>query len=340
MRILITGVTGFAGGHLAELLAAAGERDLHGVSRSAVWPIPLAHLERHVHLHAADLADLERVESLLRDVQPDQIYHLAGYAAAGASFAEPQAAWFGNVGVAHALFDALNRSHLRPRIVFVSSALIYAPPDSPRAALDEAAPIAPLNPYAESKAAADRLAEEAATVHGFDVVRVRPFNHIGPRQSPQFAVASFAQQLARIELGLAPPRLETGDLTARRDFTDVRDMVQAYRLVMKHGVSGQVYNAGSGIAISVAEIVDRLRLLCRVPVEVVTAADRLRPSDAPVLIADATRLRRLTGWRPAIPLEQTLADTLEFWRAVERGDSTPAAQSPTLPAIPHHEPPP
>jgi GDP-4-dehydro-6-deoxy-D-mannose reductase len=325
MPTLITGITGFVGGHLAERLLAGGDVDLHGVNRSGQWPTHLRHIAGRVTLHAADLADPASTESLLRNVQPDQIYHLAGYAAVGESFREPQNAWTNNVSVARALLEAVVRCGRQPQILFVSSALIYGAPPRPDFPVDEHAPYEPQSPYAESKLAADRLAAEFAETHGLDLVRVRPFTHIGPRQSTRFAIASFARQLARIELGLDLPRLKTGDLSAQRDFTDVRDIVRAYALLMAQGVRGEAYNAGSGVAVSIASLLDQLRSMCPVPVEVVTQADRLRPTDAPVLVADCNKLRRATGWTPEIPLSQTLRDTLDFCRIAER-DGPPEAQ--------------
>jgi GDP-4-dehydro-6-deoxy-D-mannose reductase len=317
MPTLITGITGFVGGHLAEHLLAGGAEQLHGVNRSGLWPVHLKHIAHRAVLHATDLADPRSVEAILRSVQPDRIFHLAGYAAVGESFREPKNAWTNNVSVARALLESVVRWGRKPRILFVSSALIYGPPPRPDCPVDEHTPFQPQSPYAESKLAADRLAAEFADSHGLDLVRVRPFTHIGPRQSPKFALASFARQLARIELGLTPPRLETGDLSAQRDFTDVRDIVRAYALLMAHGVRGEVYNAGSGVAVSIAHLLDQLRSMSPVHVEVVTQAERLRPSDAPVLVADCTKLRRATGWSPEIPLPQTLRDTLDFCRVAE-----------------------
>jgi GDP-4-dehydro-6-deoxy-D-mannose reductase len=315
MRILITGVTGFAGSYLAEALLADGV-ELHGTSATADVVLPQS-LQDRIAIHVGDLTNAEHLSSLLHTVNPQQIYHLAGYAAAGQSFQEPEAAWLGNATLTERLFESVMKWGQSPRILHVSSALIYAPTDPPDRPLDESAPIDPKSPYAASKAAADRLAEDYARVRGLDIVRVRPFNHIGPRQSPQFAVGTFAQQLARIEAGKAPPRLETGDLTARRDLTDVRDMVRAYVALMKKGVRGEAYNVGSGSAVSMAHVLDLLRAECRIPVEVVTQASRLRSADVSVLVADSTKVRRATGWSPRIPLQQTLRDTLDYWRRRE-----------------------
>lgn len=316
MRILVTGATGFVCGHLTELLLATGGAEVHGVARRAAWPAELAHLSDRVRLHAIDLTDQSRIEPVLHDVRPEQIYHLAGYAHTGQSFREPDAAWAGNVGATRALFDAVAAWGGSPRVVAVTSGMIYGGNERPDAPCDESAPLQPTSPYATSKAAADLLAYQVSRWPGLDVVRVRPFNQIGPRQSPQFAVASFARQLARIERGEQPPRLEVGDLSGARDFTDVRDMADAYRRVMESGVRGEAYNAASGVAVRIGDVLDELRGLCRCKVDVVTATERLRPSDAAVLTGDSEKLRQLTGWRPKYTLQQTLRDTFDYWRGV------------------------
>src|SRR5262245_16349978 len=268
MRILITGVTGFVGSHLAEAIRAGAE--LHGTSLTPGWAPDISHLSRRVALHVGELTDSSYVERVLRAIEPEQIYHLAGFASAGQSFQDSAAAWAGNLTVTQTLLNAVANTGRQPRILHVSSALIYAAPNPPNQPISEAAPLDPKSTYAKSKAAADRIEEQFARERGLDIVRVRPFNHIGPRQSPQFAAASFAQQLARIERGLAPPRIETGDLSTQRDLTDVRDIVRAYIALIKDGVRGEAYNAGSGTAVSMARVLDLLRAECPVPVEVVT----------------------------------------------------------------------
>lgn len=320
MRILVTGVTGFVGGHLAEELLAAGGAELHGIARRGTWPAEWQHLAGRVTLHAADLCDGTCLEAVLHAVAPDQVYHLAGYAQTGQSFREPDAAWAGNLTATRTLYDAVIRWGGRPRIVYVSSGLIYSTAEGPGQPVDEETPFRPVSPYAASKAAADLLSYQMTRHPGLDIVTVRPFNQIGPRQSSQFAVGSFARQLACIERGQSEPRLETGDLSPRRDLTDVRDMAEAYRLAMDAGQTGEAYNAGSGVAVAMQEVVDGLCDLCLRRVEVVKKADRLRPADAAVIVADATKLRSATGWEPRYTLRQTLRDTLDYWRdAVGRG---------------------
>ncbi len=238
MRVLITGVTGFAGGYLAEALLERGTPDLVGASRRGEWPAEWAHLRGRLDLRALDLTDAAAVTRLLRKIQPNQIYHLAGYAQVGRSFREPRAAWESNLSATLNLYEAAVAWGGRPRILYVSSGLIYGDPEDADQLLDERSPLRPASPYAVSKAAADLAGYQQARAGALEIVRVRPFNHIGPRQSPEYAVASFSQQIAAIAQGKRPPVMETGDLTSRRDLTDARDMVQAYLLLMERGRPG------------------------------------------------------------------------------------------------------
>jgi GDP-4-dehydro-6-deoxy-D-mannose reductase len=312
MRNLVTGVTGFAGGHLTEALLARGE-EVVGVSRRAAWPAEWRHLAGMADFRSCDFA-AAAVEAVLHAVQPERIYHLAGYAQTGRSFQEPEAAWSGNLGATRALYEAVLRWGGQPRILFVGSGLVYGDADTPGQMFDENCLLRPTSPYAASKAAADLVSYEFARAPGLDIVRARPFNHIGPAQSSEFAVAHFCKQVAAITLGHAAPVLETGNLAPRRDLTDVRDVVRAYILLMERGRSGEAYNIGTGQTFAMQEVVDRLVGLSGVTVEVRQRPDLVRAADAAASRADAGKLRRETGWAPALSLEQTLRDTLEFWR--------------------------
>jgi GDP-4-dehydro-6-deoxy-D-mannose reductase len=312
MRNLVTGVTGFAGGHLAEALLARGEA-VAGVGRRAEWPAGWRHLAGAVDLRACDLGDGAKLEALLREVRPDRVYHLAGYAHTGRSFKEPDAAWAGNLGATRSLYDAVARWGGRPRVLFVGSGLIYGDADAPGQSFDEGCLLRPTSPYAASKAAADLLSYQVTRVPGLDVVRARPFNHVGPAQSPEFAVANFCKQVAAIGLGLARV-LETGNLAPRRDLTDVRDVVGAYILLMERGRAGEAYNIGSGRTFAMQDVVDRLLAVSGVAAEVRERSDLVRAIDTAAVRADAAKLRRETGWAPALSLDQTLRDTLEYWR--------------------------
>lgn len=320
MRVLITGITGFAGGHLTEALLAEGSAEVFGVSRRAVWPDEWRDLAGRVQLRNCDLSDATSTSAVVREVQPDQVYHLAGYANAGRSLQEPEAAWAGNLTATLTLYDAIRRWGGRPRILYVGSGLIYGDPSEPDRGLDEDCPLRPVNPYAASKAAADLASYQYTRFPGLDIVRVRPFNHVGPRQSPQYAVAHFAKQVAAIEQRLQPPLLETGNLSALRDLTDVRDTVTAYRLLMDKGRTGEAYNVASGEARSMQEVVDHFLNLARVRVEVRQQPRLLRASESAAVRGNAGKLRGEVGWRPRFTLDQTLADTLTYWReTLERG---------------------
>ncbi len=313
MRVLITGITGFVGGHLVERLEAAGRHTLFGLSRDSSWPAALAHLNAKAELHAVDLLDSPRLYAVLKETRPEWIVHLAGYANTGASFQEPDACWRDNLDATRSLYDAVGRSGLAPRILFASTGLIYGEPDDPDQPCSERTTLKPASPYAASKAATDLLSYQYARSGGIDIVRIRLFNQIGPRQSPDYAVGNFARQIAAIEAGRQPPRIETGDLSSRRDLTDVRDTVAAFPLLLEKGIKGEAYNAGRGDTHTMQSVLDRLLALAKVEVEVVQKPQR--KADTAVTRADAGNLRAATGWSPRIPLEQSLADILDYWRS-------------------------
>jgi GDP-4-dehydro-6-deoxy-D-mannose reductase len=305
MRCLITGVTGFVGRHLAAALTAAGHECV-GVARD---PGPLA-----IPVHTADLIDPAATEAVLRAVRPEWVFHLAGYADNGRSYREPAAAWEGNLGVTRNLYDAIARTGLRPRILYVSSGLGYGDAGPGEHVCTEETPLRPASPYAASKAAADLLSYQQTRSPGLDVVRVRPFNQIGPGQSADYAVANFARQIVLIERGQASAVEVRGDLSARRDLTDVRDMVRAYVRLLEVGRTGEVYNAGSGRTYVMQDILDRLIARSGVPVKVEERMDTSRKADTSVTRADTRKLREATGWEPAYSLDQTLGDVLADWR--------------------------
>jgi GDP-4-dehydro-6-deoxy-D-mannose reductase len=319
-RNLVTGATGFAGCFLCDALLARGEVVL-GLSRRAAWPDQWPHLRR-AELLACDLCDGTAIEAVLRRARPARIYHLAGYAAVGASFREPDAAWDGNLTATRRLCEAVARWGGSPRLLFVGSGLVYGPGQEAGRPLDEQAPLLPDTPYAASKAAADLTCYQLTHSAGLDIVRARPFNHIGPYQSPEFALPNFVRQVVAIERGQAPPVLEVGNLTTQRDLTDVRDMVAAYLLLAERGVRGEAYNIGSGQSYSMQTVLQRLLALAGLKVEVRQRSDLLRPSEPAAVRVDAGKLRRETGWQPRYTLEQSLADTLEACRRTARNQAS------------------
>jgi GDP-4-dehydro-6-deoxy-D-mannose reductase len=313
MKVLITGITGFVGGHLAERLVGAGHT-LAGIGRSATWPYRLEHFAGTAELHAVELCEGPRVEEVVKHVRPDWLIHLAGYANTGGSFREPGACWRDNLDATRSLYDAVVRAGVRPRILYVSTGLIYGEPDTPDAACDERTTLKPASPYAASKAAADLLSYQYTRSPGLDIVRVRLFNQIGPRQSADYAVANFARQIAAVEMRKQEPVMETGDLSAHRDITDVRDMVAAFPLLLEKGKSGEAYNAGRGETFRIQDLLDRLLALSTAAIEVRQKVEPGRKADTTITRADTSKLRAATDWAPHIALDQTLTDILADWR--------------------------
>jgi GDP-4-dehydro-6-deoxy-D-mannose reductase len=319
MRALVTGVSGFVGGHLAEHLLQADDQVV-GLSSSGRWPDALAHLAARVRLERCDLADAtdERLGELIARKQPEVVYHLAAQANPQASVADPRGTWALNLGGTLNLLEAVRASGQRPRVVLVGSGVCYGNPAPEHLPVTEDCPLRPNNPYAASKAAADLLGIQYVLAHGLDVVMVRPFNHSGPRQTPNYVLGGLARQVAEVEAG-RKGRVEVGNLEVVRDFTDVRDVVRAYRLLASRGTAGEVYNLGSGAGTRLADALATLKGLATTPIEVFVDPARVRPVDQPLLVADPSKLRDATGWAPRIPIEQTLRDMLDSWREHVRG---------------------
>jgi GDP-4-dehydro-6-deoxy-D-mannose reductase len=314
MRVLITGATGFVGGHLAEHLVASGDLVV-GLSASGRWPPGLEPLGRSVRLERCDLTEIgqDDLADLVRRKQPEAIYHLAAQANPQASLADPRGTWALNLGGTLNLLEAVKASGTQPRVVLVGSGVCYGNPAPEHLPVTESCPLRPNNPYAASKGAADLLGIQHFLAHGTNVVMVRPFNHAGPRQSDAYVLSSLARQVAEVEAG-RKPRVEVGNLDVVRDFTDVRDIVRAYRLLAERGVAGEIYNLGTGRDDSLRRMLEMLRALARVSIEVYIDPERVRPVDQPLLLADASKLRSATAWEPQYSIEQTLADMLEFCR--------------------------
>ncbi len=316
MRALITGINGFVGGHLADYLLAQGTYELWGLVRSPER-IPTA-LAGRVDFVTADLNDAEATTRALLTVRPALIFHLAGQPFVPESFRDPAGTLSTNTLGALHLFLTLIEYRLQARVLVVGTNEEYGairPEDLP---IDEDTPLRPANPYGVSKAAQSLLAQQYVLSHGLDIVRVRPFTHIGPRQNERFVTAAFARQIARIELGLQPPLVQVGNLSAQRDLTDVRDMVRAYALTAEHGEAGAVYNIGSGQAVMIRELLDMLLAASTTHVEVRLNPELMRPIDIPLVVCDNRRVRERTGWAPRIPLRQTLHDILDHWRVTVR----------------------
>ena len=314
--VLVTGVDGFAGSHLSELLLQK-RYEVHGTIRKEI-PDPRAELRPEVVCHPVDLLDRERVAEVVARVRPAFVFHLAALSSPAASWEDPAATITNNVGGQANLLDALVRVSPKARVLVVGSTDEYGRVAGRNRRLNEDTELRPLSPYAVSKVAQDYLALQYYLSRELSCVRVCPFNHAGPRQAPQFAVASFAQQIARIELG-KQTRLKVGNLKARRDFTDVRDMAAAYLLALTKGKAGDVYNLGSGKAVALGEILKTLTGMSKSKIQLERDPTRTRVAEAEVYVCDPRRFQRLTGWKPKITLERTLRDTLNYWRRCEAG---------------------
>lgn len=261
-----------------------------------------------------DLTDADLVNRTVEHHQPDHIVHLAAQSYVPKSHAAPAETILNNVGGTVNLLEACRRLDLPVRILVVSSGEIYGHVDPEQMPINEEFPFRPQNPYAVSKVTQDMLGFQYHAAYGMDIVRARPFNHIGPGQSRRFVVATFANQVAEAEVGHVEPVILTGNLEARRDFLDVRDVVRAYRLLLEMGHSGDVYNVASGKPVAIQSILDWFIANASRPLRSELDPARARPSDTPIVAGDASKLGAVTGWTPQISLEQSLQDTLNWER--------------------------
>jgi len=310
--VLITGITGFAGSHLAERLVADGV-EVHGFAFEEP-PFPnLASVASDVRVHRGDITSLEDLRAAMRTAKPDVVLHLAGQAVPTLAAQDPVAAVRVNVLGTAAVLAALSE---RPEsaLVLASSGDVYGTPE--RSPVTEDAAIAPTNPYAATKVAAEALARELGDREGRAVVILRPTNQIGPRQHPALAASAFAKQIAEAEVGRDEPVVRHGSLDARRDFLDVRDMADAYARAAEIREPGaQVFNVGTGRAVGIDEILTTLIRLARIPIRAELDPARVRAGVAPALALDASRFRARTGWEARTPLATSLRDLLDYWRA-------------------------
>jgi GDP-4-dehydro-6-deoxy-D-mannose reductase len=288
-------------------------------STGEVWGCDLSGTRLSYHspllrLLAADLRDPLAVHQVVEQCRPDYIYHLAGQAFVGDSWSHPWDTLETNLRAQVNLLEAVVASGLRPRILVVGSADEYGRTLLADGLIDESFPLQPDSPYGVSKVGQDLLGLQYFLSYQLPIIRVRPFNHIGPRQSVKFVAADFASQIAAIEAGHQPAVIRVGNLAAGRDFTDVRDTVRAYALLLERGEPGEVYNIGTGVSHRIQDLLEVLLSLGRVPIQVEPDAARLRPNDLPNLVCDAGRLRRRTGWEPRFTFESSLRDLLDYER--------------------------
>ena len=313
-RVLVTGVTGFAGSHLVDYMLERGDAEIWGIQRWRSRTENIEHLRGSMKLVECDLRDAESTRDTIEQIKPDWIFHLAAQSFVPTSWKAPTESLTTNVlGQLH-LFEACRRLGLKPRIQVACSSEEYGMVHEDELPIKETNPLRPLSPYAVSKVAQDMLAYQYFMSYQTDVVITRGFNHEGPRRGPVFVASDFAKQIADIERGLKPPVIHVGNLEARRDFTDVRDMVRAYWLAVTKAKPGEVYNVATGSGITIQDLLDRLLALSGAKVRVEEDPDRMRPSDVLRLIGDASKFRRDTGWAREVPFDQTLRDLVSYWR--------------------------
>lgn len=316
-KILITGISGFAGSHLFEHLLKDDRNKIFGTFYSQNSLINLGDNKEKATLFKVDLQNESEVKKLISETKPDEIYHLAALASAAKSFSTPKEIVTNNISSQINVLEEVVKNKLSNcRVLVVSSAEVYGDVRAEYLPIDENTPFNPTNSYAVSKLAQDFLGRQYFLSYGLKAIRVRPFNHIGPRQSPDFVVSAFTKKIAEIEKGKRKPIFPAGNLTAKRDFTDVRDMVKAYVMIMEKGEAGDVYNIGSGRSYKIGDILDMLLSFSDIKISVKSDKSLFRPIDNPNLVCNAEKIKKITGWEPSIPIEKTLRDTLEYWRNI------------------------
>jgi GDP-4-dehydro-6-deoxy-D-mannose reductase len=316
-KALITGIAGFAGSHLADLLLEKGWK-VGGIDRGRM---PAANVRRIAHrldLYEVDILDHAALEKTISGFLPDAVFHLAGVAYVPHAQHNPTFVFDINATGTLNLLQACQKTAPAAKVVLISSSQVYGQVPSSRMPLRESSPARPANAYGLSKFCAEEAGLLYQREYGLPVVIVRPFNHIGPRQSPVFVVADWARQIARIEAGKQDPILQVGDLGSGRDFLDVRDMVEGYHLALEKGRTGSIYNICSGRALRVKALLAGLLKKTTRRIEVREEASRLRTDDINLLYGDCAKFRKQTGWKPRIRLEKSLQDILDYWREQER----------------------
>lgn len=316
MKVLITGITGMVGSHLAEyLLSNFPGTEVHGLVR---WRSPLRNIRdilSRVQLHQGDLRDLNSLVTLLQKVKPDRIHHLAAQSYVDQSFVAPADTLSSNIIGTVNLLDAIRIVGINPRTHICSSSEVYGQVTRDEVPIKETTPLRPASPYAVSKVGEDMVAYQYGLSYKLDLIRTRMFTHTGPRRGDVFAESSFAKQIAEIERDPSKGPVRVGNLDSVRTLSDVRDAVRAYKLLLDKCTSGEVYNIGGTETMTVGDILETLKSMARVPIKHVVDPARLRPSDVTLQIPDITKFVKETGWKPEISARQTLSDLLDYQRA-------------------------
>jgi len=315
MKALITGISGFAGSHLAEFLLDK-EYKVFGTFYDKSTFSNLNGFIDKIRLFKCDIRNYDNLKKIIKKVKPDEIYHLAAISFIPIALKNPKITFDTNLYGTLNLYKAIIDLKLNLKILFVGSGDEYGLVNEKDIPINENCPLKPFNPYSISKVSADFLSYFYFRNYSLKIIRVRPFNHIGPRQSPEFVCSDFAKQIAEIEKGLREPIIKVGNLEAKRDFTDVRDIVRGYWFALDKGEPGEVYNICSEKAIQIKGLLNHLLELSSRKVEIMKDPKRMRPSDNPILQGDSSKFRRRGGWKPEILLDKTLKDILEYWRKV------------------------
>jgi GDP-4-dehydro-6-deoxy-D-mannose reductase len=316
IRCLITGITGFAGSHLAEFLLAKGNIEVYGIERWRSRRENIEHIKDKIILVECDIRDASSVKECIEKIKPEYIFHLAAQSFVPASWTAPAETLTTNIIGNLNIFEAVRAVGINPKIQIACSSEEYGMVYKHEVPIKETNPLRPLSPYGVSKVAQDLLGYQYYKSYNMHIIRTRGFNHTGPRRGEVFVISNFAKQIAEIELGLKEPVIYVGNLSAIRDFTDVRDMVRGYWLALKKGKPGEVYNICSGKGYKISDVLDILLAMSEVKVKIKQDSARMRPSDVPVLIGDNTKFCEATGWMPQIPFEKTVNDLLDYWRNI------------------------
>ena len=314
MRILITGITGFVGSHLCDLLLNKKEVEIYGIKRLRSRIENIDHLQSKIVLLEGDVRDATSMRDILNKVRPDRIFHLAAQSFVPTSWKLPMEVLETNLMGQLNLLEGVRSIKLDPLIQIAGSSEEYGLVQSEDLPVKEDTPLHPLSPYGVSKVGQDLMGYQYFKSYGLRIIRTRAFNHEGPRRGSVFVTSDFARQIALIEKGGDPPVMRVGNLESIRDFTDVRDVVKAYWLALEKGEPGEVYNISSGKGRRIREVLDSLLKLTKVKVKIEEDPEKMRPSDVPILIGNSRKFEKKTGWKPEIPFEKTLKDLLDYWR--------------------------
>ncbi len=314
MRVLITGITGFVGSHLADYLLEKGDIEIYGIERWRSNTENIEHIKDRIKLIECDIRDSSSVDKVIKQVKPDKIFHLAAQSFVLSSWHAPAETLSTNIMGELNLFEAVRNSDSDPVIQIAGSSEEYGLVKEDETPIKETNQLRPLSPYGVSKVGQDMLAYQYARSYGIKAVVTRAFNHSGPRRGEVFVVSNFAKQIAEIEKKKTDPVIRVGNLEAKRDFTDVRDIVKAYWLATEKCEYGEVYNICSGSCYSIQEVLDMLLGFSKVKVEIKKDPSRMRPSDVQILLGDNSKFCKATGWKPEIPFEKTAEDLINYWR--------------------------